>query len=63
MNDEETAAHLTHIYEDLHTIEKKVTEMHAALEEFRPLLKVLKSGTAVERAGLARMARKAAKGG
>lgn len=50
-----------HAFADLHLIAKQVSEIHAVLEEFRPLLGVLRpggAGTEVQRAGIARTMRK-----
>lgn len=63
MDDEEIPVWAEHLLADVHDMAKQLAEMYGLVDEFRPLLKVLKSGTAVEKAGLARLARKAAKSG
>lgn len=66
MDDEELAARLDHLQVDLHEVAKLVHEMHAELDEFRPLLAMFKPGNGtsdLQRAGLLRAMRKAAKGG
>lgn len=66
MDDEELTARLDHLQVDLHEVAKLVHEMYAVLDEFRPLLAVFKPGSGasdVQKAGVLRALRKAAKGG
>lgn len=65
MDDEEIPAWAVHILADLHDIAKMVSEMHAELEEFRPVLAAFKPGNGtsdLQRAGIVNKLRKAAKG-
>lgn len=64
--DEELRVCLDHLQADLHAVARQVREIHAELEEFRPILAIFKPGNGasdLQRAGVLRMMRKAAKGG
>ena len=64
--DDELRAYLGHLQEDLHAVAAQVREIHAELEEFRPILAAFKPGNGasdLQRAGILRTMRNAAKGG
>lgn len=57
---------MVHVLADLHDIAKQVSEMHAELEKFRPVLNLFKPGNGTSdlaKAGALRSMRKAAKRG
>jgi hypothetical protein len=66
VDDEGLTPFQVHVLADLHDIAKMVAEMHAELDEFRPVLALFKPGSkapAVQKAGVARALRRGAKGG
>jgi hypothetical protein len=61
---EEIVTKLDHLLADLHALAPQVAEMHAELEEFRPLLRMFRpngGASDLQRAGLLRAARRAAR--
>lgn len=57
---------LNHLLADVHALAPQVAEMHAELEEFRPLLRMFRpngGASDLQRAGLLRAVRKAGRGG
>ena len=66
VDDEEILTLGARILADLHDLTKMVTAIHAELEEFRPILAAFKPGNGasdLQRAGILRTMRRAAKGG
>jgi hypothetical protein len=66
MDDQDAPAALERIEQLLTSVAAQVGEMHAELDEFRPLLRLFRPGNGasdMQRAGLARSLRKAARGG
>lgn len=64
MEYEEIRAALEHLVIDLHAVAKQVAEIHAELEEFRPVLAMFKprangGGSDLQRAGVLRAMRRA----
>jgi hypothetical protein len=63
---ETTQALLEHLLADVHAIAKQVSEIHAELETYRPLLRMFRPGNGtsdVQRAGMVKALRRAARGG
>ncbi len=66
VDDEELTPFQVHVLADLHDIAKMVKEMHAELDEFRPILAMFKPGSGasdLQKAGVVRALRRGVKRG